>query len=131
MGNNILKVHPADNVIVALQPLKKGEIVHFAGKGLELRSDISPKHKFAETDFQPGDTIYMYGVVVGKAVQPIAAGTPITVDNVHHDSSAYQVREQAIDWVAPDVSKYLGKTFLGYHRADGKVGTRNYWLVIP
>lgn len=131
MGNNILKVHPSDNVIVALQPLSAGQIVNFDGREIELITDISAKHKFAEEDFLVGDTIYMYGVVVGKAVQPIAKGTPITIDNVHHDAAGYEVQERASAWTPPDVSRFEGRRFMGYHRSDGKVGTRNYWLVIP
>src|SRR5207248_8965630 len=34
-------------------------------------------------------------------------------------------------WRAPDVSRCRDRTFLGYRRADGQVGTRNYWLVVP
>ncbi len=36
-----------------------------------------------------------------------------------------------MEWQKPDVSRWQGKTFNGYHREDGQVGTRNYWLVIP
>ncbi len=34
-------------------------------------------------------------------------------------------------WTPPDVSKFAGRTFNGYHRSDGRVGTANYWLFIP
>ena len=40
-------------------------------------------------------------------------------------------RSVSTKWNAPDVSRWKTRTFLGYHRADGQVGTRNYWLVIP
>jgi altronate hydrolase len=35
------------------------------------------------------------------------------------------------DWIKPDVSKFVNRTFNGYHRSDGSVGTANYWVVIP
>src|SRR5947207_1329500 len=43
----------------------------------------------------------------------------------------YLFFQNTINWKAPDVSKWKEKEFLGYHRSDGKVGTANYWLVVP
>ena len=73
----------------------------------------------------------MYGVTIGKALRPIPKGTRISTDNVAHASSNYQLGARNTDWEAPDISKFANRVFQGYHRADGKVGTRNYWLVIP
>ena len=73
----------------------------------------------------------MYGVVVGKATRPIAAGQIITTANISHETSSYGRRSAAYRWSAPDVRHWAGKTFAGYRRADGQVGTRNYWLVVP
>ncbi len=130
-SNNILKVHPSDNIIAALQDLEKGQEVIFEGKTYHLPEAISAKHKFAERDFAVGETIVMYGVTVGKTVLPIPAGGRITTENVKHSSSDYQVGKRQTDWQPPDISRFVDRTFLGYHRGDGKVGTRNYWLVIP
>jgi len=73
----------------------------------------------------------MYGVKIGIALRPIPKGTRISLDNVTHATNTYQIRGQQHNWVAPDISTFKNRTFKGYHRADGKVGTRNYWLVIP
>src|SRR5262249_8771325 len=43
----------------------------------------------------------------------------------------YDYRGVRYEWHAPDVSKFKNKTFKGYHRSDGRVGTANYWLFIP
>ncbi len=131
MKNTTLKVHPADNIIVALQDLKAGEQVAQNGLSIQLLEDIATKHKFAERDFAEGDEITMYGVRIGRAVRPIPAGTRISRENVTHDSEEYHIGDRRTNWPAPDVSKFKNWTFAGYHRADGKVGTRNYWLVIP
>lgn len=131
MKNIVLKVHPKDNVIVALQNFAAGDSVDFNGKTFRLKEAIPTKHKFAEYDFSRGDTITMYGVTVGKALTDIPEGTRISTENVAHSSSAYQVGERKAEWQAPDISAFEGRTFLGFHRPDGKVGTRNYWLVIP
>lgn len=131
MKRNILKVHPSDNVIVALQDLKKDEQVHWNGSDFILEEDIPAKHKFTAKDIIEGDAIIMYGVLVGKAKQDILAGTRISTENVTHASSAYKLGERKTSWHQPDVTGWKERTFMGYHRADGSVGTANYWLVIP
>lgn len=128
---NVLKVHPADNVIVALQDLKKGETINFEGQDYLLVSDIPAKHKFVTEDLAIGQEVIMYGVLVGKASQPIQKGGLIHTQNLKHAASTFTGKTKAYDWTAPDVSEYVGKTFMGYHRKDGKVGTANYWLFVP
>jgi len=127
----ILKVHSADNVIVALQPLKKGECVIYNNHEIVINEEIEAKHKFVEADMKVGDEIIMYGVLVGSVTQAIKKGARISVDNIEHSSSEYQVVDRKVDWVKPNISSFENRTFMGYHRSDGRVGTMNYWLVIP
>lgn len=82
-------------------------------------------------NLQPGDELFIYGVLVGKAQSAIPKGGRITTSNVKHAASGFEVGEMKLDWYKPDVSKFTGRTFMGFHRADGKVGTANFWLVIP
>jgi len=131
MQNKVLKVHPSDNVIVALQDFDAGDEITYEGVSLQLLEGIPTKHKFAEQDFTEGDTITMYGVTVGKALKYIPKGSRISTENVAHASNTYEVKQEKGSWQEPDISKFEGRTFNGFHRADGKVGTRNYWLVIP
>ncbi|MEZ4939233.1 MAG: altronate dehydratase family protein [Saprospiraceae bacterium] len=131
MKNSVLKVHPSDNVIVALQDLVPGSNVALNGSAFTILEPIPAKHKFAGQDFAEGDEIRMYGVLVGKATQPIPAGARISRENVSHSASNYAVGERKTDWEKPDVSEFKDRTFSGFHRNDGKVGTRNYWLVLP
>jgi altronate hydrolase len=131
MKNTVLKVHPSDNVIVALRDFAAGEEVIFQDQLIQLLEAIPTKHKFAERDFAQGDIITMYGVTVGKALLPIPRGGRITTANLAHASSAYEVGKRQTSWDAPEVSKFQNRTFQGFTRADGQVGTRNYWLVIP
>src|SRR5215211_146862 len=128
MKRNIVKVHPQDNVLVALTNLSKGEHIVYNGLDVVLHDNIPAKHKFVTADLRQGDPIFMYGVLVGKAQQPIPSGGLITTSNVKHASSDFTVAERKTGWQVPDVSKWKNKTFMGYHRADGKVGTANYWL---
>ncbi|WP_116127032.1 UxaA family hydrolase [Lewinella sp. IMCC34183] len=127
----VLKIHPADNVLVALRDFRAGETVTEGDGPIPLLEDIPTKHKLAERDFQAGEIITMYGVTVGKTLRPVPRGTRISTENTVHASSEYSVGERSADWDAPDTSAFTGRTFAGYHRTDGKVGTRNYWLVIP
>lgn len=132
MKRKVLKVHPQDNVIVALTDLKKNETVEENGQIYTLQEDIPAKHKFTETALETGDAIRMYGVLVGRAKQPLAAGMRISVGNVQHAASDFKLAEQRkTDWHTPDVGAWQQRTFQGFHRADGSVGTGNYWLVIP
>ncbi|UAY50606.1 UxaA family hydrolase [Ferruginibacter albus] len=132
MNKKVIKVNADDNVIVALTDLQKGETVEYNGESFTLQTDVAAKHKFVTGDLKIGDEIHMYGVLVGKASEPIAKGARITTTNIKHAvSGEFVVNQNDVKWNAPDVSKWKGKEFLGYHRSDGKVGTANYWLVVP
>lgn len=131
MEQNVLKVHPADNVLVALAPLAKDAKVSYDGEEYTMQEIIKAKHKFATADLRPGDPIIMYGVLVGKAQSPIKKGGLISTANVKHAANDFTIGERRTDWKKPDTSAFAGRTFNGYHRADGSVGTANYWVVVP
>ncbi|MCC6460854.1 MAG: altronate dehydratase [Saprospiraceae bacterium] len=132
MSQTILQIHPADNAIVALVDLPKGSLVHWEGLAWTLPEDIPAKHKFAAAPLEPGDAIRMYGVLVGKAQHRIPAGGLLHTANVQQATHGYTIQHQGkTAWTPPDVSAWQGRHFYGYHRADGSVGTANYWLVIP
>ena len=127
----ILKINPADNVLVALADLKAGEEVNFEGTIYRAAEFIPAKHKFA-IDFIPaGANIIMYGVLVGKAESDIVAGGLLKTTNVKHAANSFLSESHQYSWAQPDNSKFLGRSFNGFHREDGSVGTGNYWLVIP
>ena len=131
MKHKVLKVHPADNVIVALSDLQKGETVGFQGAEYVMQDPITAKHKFFQQSMQAGDDVIMYGVLVGKAQSDIPAGGLMNTENVKHAAQPYAYRNAHVSWTAPDVSKFMNRTFRGFHRSDGRVGTANYWLFIP
>lgn len=128
----ILKIHPEDNIVVALQSLAKGDKITLEEKDILIKQDIPSKHKFALWDFKVGEEIIMYGLLVGKATKSISQGDCISTENIHHASSEYILQEnKSIAWKKPKVASFSNRQFLGYHRDDGKVGTANYWIVIP
>ncbi len=131
MNSRILKVHPNDNVVVALRDFQAGEVVKLDALEIELSQDIAMKHKFTERAMEPGEDIIMYGVLVGKVTRPIPRGGMINQQNIAHSTSEYTITSRENRWEQPNTSRFAGRTFSGYHRSDGSVGTMNYWLVIP
>ena len=127
----VIKVHPNDNVIVALEDIPAGAIIIYENETYQIVDDIAAKHKFYQSDMQPGDAVTMYGVLVGKVQIPVTAGMRMTTTNLHHAAEPYSFRPYNYTWTPPNVDAYKNKTFLGYHRSDGTVGTANYWLFIP
>ena len=126
-----IQLDSRDNVLVALADLPPGEEIKHSGGLYKVTMAIPAKHKFAMQDFPVGSEIVMYGVIVGRAHEPIARGSLLTTSNVVHDAAGFSGQTAQYGWTAPDVSRWQGRSFNGYHRADGQVGTRNYWLVIP
>ena len=132
MQTKTLKIHNSDNVAVALTVLYKGEAIGASNfEAVTLAENIPAKHKFALQDFNEGDAIIMYGVLVGEATKFIPKGGLLSTQNIKHASNNFSLKERHTNWHKPDVSSFQNKTFNGYYRADGSVGTRNYWLVIP
>lgn len=131
MKHTLLKVHPNDNVIVALTNLTKGTVVTYDDIEYTLQNEIPAKHKFYTQDMQVGCEVFMYGVLVGRVQIDVRAGTLMTTENLKHAADPYYYRKADYSWIAPDVTRFADKTFNGYYRTDGRVGTANYWLFIP
>lgn len=131
MPNKVLQLDSRDNVLIALADLRGGEHISFDGRTFLLESDVSAKHKFATEDLEPGASVRMYGVTVGKAVERIRRGNLLTTKNIKHHAEAFGDYGQTFRWTPPDVSRWRQREFLGYRRTNGQVGTRNYWIVVP
>jgi altronate hydrolase len=131
MPDTALQIDPRDNVLVALVQLAAGTTVPFGSGSSPVTENIPPKHKLALIDMTPGDLVIMYGMVVGEATQPIARGGLLSTRNVRHRTGGYTVERHPASFALPDATSWSARTFMGYHRADGQVGTRNYWLVLP
>ena len=131
MKHLVAKIHPADNVLVALTDLPIGTPVTWDGVTVTTTEKIPAKHKLALQPLAPGEEVTMYGVLVGKMAAPVAQGGLLTTANIKHATDSYQEGQHPHSWAQPDVTKFAGRTFLGYQRPDGRVGTANYWLVIP
>ncbi|TPG38502.1 UxaA family hydrolase [Flavobacterium pectinovorum] len=127
----LIKVNPTDNVAVALVNLTAGEVINFESENITIETDVKMKHKIAMVPFNVGDRIIMYGVLVGKASARIEKGGLLSTSNVKHESDKVTGKTETIGWTAPNIDKWKDRTFLGYHREDGQVGTENVWLFFP
>ena len=126
-----LKIHPDDNVLVALKDLPSGKSFSLENGQLILLQDVPAKHKFFINNMDEGDNVIMYGTLVGKVRCVVPRGGLMTTENTEHAAGSYGYRGFNYRWQQPDVSNFVNRTFNGYKRSDGRVGTANYWLFIP
>ncbi len=128
----VLCIHPDDDMLVALTDLACGDLVPDGIQTLRITSPVQIKHKLSRHACESGDIVKLYGVPVGRASQPIAAGEAVTVHNLKHYAADPVVNsDEVAPWTPPDVSQWHSATFQGIVRADGRVGTANHWLVFP
>ncbi|MCY4674262.1 MAG: altronate dehydratase family protein [Bacteroidetes bacterium] len=130
MSVRVLRIHPGDNVAVALVTLPAG--IEFL-PGCLTRSPVPAKHKVVTDFIRQSEAVVMYGVIVGRALRDLHVGDRLNRSDLVHDTSGYSVRSthRPQAWQAPDASHWEETTFLGYHRSDGQVGTANHWIVLP
>jgi altronate hydrolase len=126
----VLKLHPSDNVAVALEPLAVGTEVAVDGRAIVVCDTVPAHHKFALADLSGGELIVKYGEPIGEATQSVAGGSWVHSHNLRTKLSGvvdyrYQP-ESGEDQRFPD-----DLTFYGYVRSDGSVGTRNELWIIP
>lgn len=132
MKNKVLKIHPLDNVLVALSDLAEGERVSYDNEEYTLREAVPAKHKFFTTTLDNSALVTMYGVTVGKIIaSQVTRGQRMTTVNTKHAASPYAFKNIPYQWNTPDAGKFTNKTFNGYLRKNGTAGTANYWLFIP
>ena len=127
----LIKIHQRDNIAIALIDYAAGTRVDFEGQPITFVNDTRAKHKIALEDLESEDAIIMYGVLVGKAVRSIPKGGLLTTENVKHQTQPTSGRTQDFNWSPPNVDKWKDRTFMGFHRPDGQVGTANIWLFFP
>ena len=131
LQHTFLKIHPSDNVLVALKDLAVGTVVTENGYEIIIHDPIPAKHKFFIKDMEAGDDVIMYGVLVGEIQFQVMKGQVMTTSNTKHAAGKYAYRDTHYDWTPPDITRFANKTFNGFKRNDGRVGTANYWLFIP
>ncbi len=127
MPASIQLLDPTDNAVVALRAVAAGETV----EAWTLLTAVPAKHKFAAEPLPAGSDVRMYGTIAGRTTRDVQRGELLTRENTTHAVAAPEIRGQRSRWKMPDVSRWKGRTFDGYRRADGRCGTANYWVVLP
>ncbi|MFM9975987.1 MAG: UxaA family hydrolase, partial [Beijerinckiaceae bacterium] len=117
-----LRLHPADNVIVAVDPLEAGRAV----ENVKVAARIPRGHKMATAKLAKGEAIIKYGQIIGFAHVDIAPG-----QHVHSHNCTFAAFERDFDHAADarpeDILPVARQaTFEGYRRKTGRAGTRNY-----
>ena len=124
-----IRIHPADNVAVALCPIPAGTRLSLEGRAVQVREDIPQGHKLALAQIAAGENIIKYGYPIGHAASDIPPGAWVHTHNVRTNLSG------EVEYTyAPDVrplSPMPPETFQGYRRADGRAGVRNELWIIP
>ena len=102
----VLQLDSRDNVLIALVDLKKGETITLGDTRITLVTDVPAKQKFPTEDLSVGAPVTMYGVLVGKASQPVRRGELLSTGNMHHEASPYRETKTDYRWTPPDVSRW-------------------------
>lgn len=124
----LIHLHPDDQVGIAKLDISPGsEIRSPLGKRLTAQGPIPAGHKVALVDLRRGDAIYRYGREIGRASADIPAGSWV---HDHNLSLQINPRHYQYSVVEPARPAPSGRTFMGYARPDGRVGTRNTIAVI-
>lgn len=117
----IIQIHEDDNVVVALEDVKKGEY--------DALEDIKLGHKLAVKDIEEGEKVIKYGLPIGKASKSIKKGEWVHVHNMK--TGLEEKDEYSYNYTKSSLEKTTPKTFMGYERKDGRVGIRNEIWIIP
>jgi arabinonate dehydratase len=115
----VIRLHPLDNVVVASRRLLKG--AEAAREGIVTLDPIPAGHKLATAAIRAGQPILKYGQVIGAATQDILAGA-----HVHSHNLAVTDQRRGAEVAAQAPRREPARSFMGYRRADGRVGVRNY-----
>lgn len=124
---NIIKIHPEDNVVVALDCVKKGESCNEFG--FAAKQDVSTGHKLAIKNIQKGEPIIKYGCMIGRATKEITVGEWVHTHNVK--TTLEDAAEISYTPNFSPVEKAEPTCFDGFLRADGRVGVRNEIWILP
>jgi len=127
-GRRAVLLRAEDNVAVAARPIPEGAVVEVGGRSVAAREPIALGHKLAVAAIGPGAPVVKYGQVIGFASRPIPAGAWVHVHNVTADLFERDYAHATEHPPIPPAGE--PRTFPGYLRPDGRVGTRNYVAVI-
>jgi altronate hydrolase len=127
---DFLKLHPADNVAVALHPIEKGTQLTFEEVTYSFTEDIPQGHKIALVDLKKGDDVIKYGYPIGHLLSDVTSGQWLHTHNIKTNLSG-TLSYTYTPHLNPVVYPKSDLTFKGYRRKNGKVGIRNELYIVP
>ena len=130
-GKTALRVNAADNVAVALSDIAAGTVLTISGMEIVARATIPAGHKIALAPVPAGGDVIKFGAPIGRAAQAITPGDHVQCHNL---ATALCDVEDYADIKPADRSNVItpsAETFMGYRRADGRVGVRNEIWILP
>jgi altronate hydrolase len=125
-------VHPRDNVAVVKRETSAGlELALPGGQVITLKETVPPGHRFAIENIPAGEFVLQYGQPIGTS-RGISEGQRISVENMSNDVPLVRDLPESLATPPPNYFPESERaTFMGFRRPDGRVGTRNYVLVVP
>lgn len=130
MEQTIIKINPADTVVVCLQPKSKGDIIDIDGKSITVNQDTPAGHKVLIVDTPQGTDIIKYGYPIGHARQDLKAGDWVNENNLKTNlAGTLEYTYNPVDEKLDIADEH--RTFKGYVRKNGEVGTRNEIWIVP
>ncbi len=125
-----LRLHPADDVVVAKAPIRAGTELNSDGPTFVARADVGRGHKLALRDVSDGTPLRKYGQIIGFARGDIRSGDHVHVHNVVCRDFARDAEIGTDIQSLPPLTADEARTFPGFDRPGGRAGTRNYIAVI-
>lgn len=127
---DLIKIHPKDNVAVAVKALAPGQALAAGVTAVVTRQPVPAGHKIALVPIAAGESVVKYGYPIGTAQVDIAPGDWVHTHNLKTRLGdlleyTYQPEAAALEPAG------RGESFLGFRRPDGRVGTRNEIWIIP
>ena len=128
MSDVAVLLHPSDHVAIAKQPLLPRTVLITPHGEITIAQMIPPGHKFALLAAAQDEPIRRYGQIIGFATQDVRPGQHVHSHNLAVGEGgltldyAYATEYVPVEYV-PESER---RTFMGFRRKDGRVGTRNY-----
>ena len=127
---DMLRVHPRDDVLVALRDVQPGETVRAANEAIVAQSFVPRGHKLAAAAISAGAPVLKYGWPIGRATRAIEPGEHVHTHNLATALTAHEDYTYTPQATTPSSALTDTRTFLGYLRRNGRVGTRNELWVL-
>ncbi len=126
---NIIKIHPNDNVAVALKTIEKETILTVGEDEITIKEEIPQGHKFSIKEIKANEAVIKYGFCIGNAKEDISCGMWVHTHNMK--TALKDLLTYSYHPVKTELKESEHAYFQGYRRTNGKVGVRNEIFIIP